>query len=42
LGLSISHEIVVRKHGGTLVCTPAHPHGTIFTITLPLDPNLKS
>ena len=36
LGMSISHEIVVVKHQGMLACSPVHPQGTRFTITIPM------
>lgn len=35
LGLSLSHDIVVNGHGGTLAMTSEEGKGTVFTITLP-------
>jgi signal transduction histidine kinase len=35
LGLHISHNIVVARHGGQIVCTSS-PGRTIFTVTLPI------
>jgi signal transduction histidine kinase len=37
LGMSISHEIIVEKHRGSLSCTAADTEGTCFTITIPID-----
>jgi len=34
-GLSISHSIVVDRHGGSIHCEPVMPHGTRFVISLP-------
>lgn len=34
-GLAIAHDIVVKKHGGTIDFTSASGRGTTFTITLP-------
>jgi len=34
LGLPIAQRIVER-HGGKLVLAPAHPRGTIATVTIP-------
>jgi len=36
LGLSISHQIVVDQHGGTLTCTSELGKGTEFAIAIPL------
>lgn len=36
MGLSISQEIVVGKHGGRLTCDSAPGQGTTFTIAIPL------
>jgi signal transduction histidine kinase len=36
LGLSISHQII-EKHGGTLTCESVVPHGTTFTIQIPMQ-----
>ncbi|MGI4832223.1 MAG: sensor histidine kinase [Janthinobacterium lividum] len=38
LGLSLSHEIVVAGHGGTLAVASEEGCGTEFTIRLPLHP----
>ena len=35
LGLPISYEIVVEKHGGKLYCQSAPGHGTAFVIEIP-------
>lgn len=37
LGLSIAHQIVVEKHGGTLVCISPPGGGTEFVISIPLE-----
>ncbi len=37
LGLSISHDIITKGHGGTLEVTSAAGQPTIFTLRLPLD-----
>ena len=36
LGLSLSHDIITKGHGGTLTVTSAEGEGTKFTICLPL------
>ncbi|MBE9008905.1 hybrid sensor histidine kinase/response regulator [Pseudanabaenaceae cyanobacterium LEGE 13415] len=36
LGLAIAHQIIVEKHGGSLICNSAPGKGTEFTIELPL------
>jgi len=36
LGLSLCRSIVVA-HGGTISVTDNHPHGSVFTFTLPLE-----
>jgi signal transduction histidine kinase len=41
LGLSISHQLVVEKHGGILKCESAPEKGTEFWIELPLQPSLR-
>lgn len=38
LGLSISYDIVVNRHGGTLLVGPSSSGGALFTITLPIKP----
>ena len=35
LGLSLSHDIIVKQHGGTLAVTTREDEGTEFVITLP-------
>lgn len=37
LGLSISHQIIVQKHGGKLNCISAKGQGTTFQIELPIE-----
>lgn len=39
IGLSISHQIVVEKHGGQLSCESQPEQGTTFTIMLPTKPH---
>ncbi|KOP28353.1 ATPase [Hapalosiphon sp. MRB220] len=39
LELSISHEIIVEKHGGQLECLPALEQGTEFIIKIPVMSN---
>ncbi len=36
LGLSISYQIM-RAHGGWLTYRPARPHGSVFSVALPLE-----
>ncbi|WP_441286236.1 sensor histidine kinase [Sorangium sp. KYC3313] len=38
LGLTISHKIVVDRHGGTLTVRSTPGEGSTFTITLPKEP----
>lgn len=40
LGLSISHQIIVEKHGGSIWCETALGKGTEFWIEIPLRQNL--
>ncbi|MFK8184376.1 MAG: response regulator [Phormidesmis sp.] len=35
LGMSISHEIITKKHHGSFLFQPASPRGTEFIITIP-------
>jgi len=35
-GLPISHDIVTKKHGGTLECCSGQGRGTEFAIALPV------
>jgi signal transduction histidine kinase len=37
LGLAITREIV-EAHGGAISCESATPHGTVFRVTLPIEP----
>jgi len=37
MGLSISHQIIVEKHGGKLDCFPTPNQGTEFVIQIPLQ-----
>jgi len=37
LGLSISYEIVVEKHGGKLYCQSSPGQGTEFIIQIPVQ-----
>jgi PAS domain S-box-containing protein len=37
LGMSISYQIVVEKHGGQLECISAPCQGTVFLISLPIQ-----
>nr|MDZ8285056.1 ATP-binding protein [Nostoc sp. ChiSLP01] len=43
LGLSVSYQIIVEKHGGKLSCISAYGRGTTFQIEIPIDasPNFK-
>jgi signal transduction histidine kinase len=37
-GLAIARSIVVEKHGGSLRFEPNQPQGTIFYVSIPLNP----
>jgi NO-binding membrane sensor protein with MHYT domain len=37
LGLSVSYQIIVEKHGGKLSCISAFGRGTTFQIEIPID-----
>ena len=41
LGLSLSHDIVVKGHQGSLTVVSEENNGTEFTISLPLQPSLN-
>lgn len=41
LGLSISYQIVVKKHGGRLVCVSAPGRGAEFAIEIPIRQKVK-
>ncbi|NJK66264.1 MAG: GAF domain-containing protein [Microcoleus sp. SU_5_3] len=41
IGLAISHEIVVEKHGGKLTCISAPGQGTEFIVEIPLSQTHK-
>jgi two-component system, NtrC family, sensor kinase len=36
-GLAIAHDVIIRKHGGTLTFDSEQGQGTVFVIRLPLD-----
>jgi len=42
LGMSISYQIVVEKHGGQLECISAPKQGTTFLIQIPIQQNTTS
>lgn len=35
MGMSISHSIVIEKHGGSLECVSSQGEGTTFVIKIP-------
>ena len=37
-GLAISHDVIVKKHGGTITCETEVGKGTTFIIRLPIEP----
>ncbi|MCC5898904.1 MAG: PAS domain S-box protein [Phormidium sp. BM_Day4_Bin.17] len=37
LGLSISYQIVVERHGGTLICESTPGQGSTFTVQIPIS-----
>ncbi|HEY9649348.1 MAG TPA: ATP-binding protein, partial [Coleofasciculaceae cyanobacterium] len=37
LGMSISYQIIVQKHGGKLQCISAPGQGTAFLIQIPIE-----
>lgn len=41
LGLSISYQIIVEKHGGTLSCLSAYGQGTTFQIEIPVAASIS-
>lgn len=42
LGLTISRQIVVEKHGGSLTCNSQYGQGSEFVIKIPLLPNFPN
>jgi signal transduction histidine kinase len=36
-GLAIAHDVIVKKHSGTIGFTSEKGNGTVFTIHLPLE-----
>lgn len=42
MGLSISYQIIVKKHGGQIHCISAPEEGTEFAIVIPLKQQLDS
>ncbi len=42
LGLSISYQIVVERHGGTLICESTPGRGSTFTVQIPCHCNLST
>ena len=40
LGLSVSHSIIVQKHGGSLTCISAPRRGAEFVLEIPLSPGI--
>ncbi|MCT7950835.1 PAS domain S-box protein [Ancylothrix sp. C2] len=41
LGMSISYQIVVEKHGGNLMCNSAPGEGAEFVIEIPISPKFR-
>jgi two-component system, NtrC family, sensor kinase len=37
-GLAITHDVIVKKHGGTIHCSSEVNTGTVFTLRLPIVP----
>ncbi|NEO87823.1 MAG: HAMP domain-containing histidine kinase [Spirulina sp. SIO3F2] len=37
MGMSISHQIVTRKHAGKIICNPDVEQGAEFIIQIPLQ-----
>jgi signal transduction histidine kinase len=42
LGLSMSHDIIVKQHGGTIDVSTERGQFTEFTVVLPRNSNLSS
>jgi len=36
-GLAIAHNVIVKKHGGTISCVSEVDRGTVFTLRLPIE-----
>lgn len=41
MGMSISYQIIVEKHGGTLTCTSTVGEGTTFIIRIPVQQSVQ-
>ncbi len=41
-GLAIVHDVIVKKHGGTIGCTSKVTTGTLFTLRLPIAPTKET
>lgn len=39
-GLAIAHNVIVKKHGGTISCVSEVDRGTVFTLRLPIESTL--